>query len=750
MNRLHTSLEEIKESFDKFPWKKEAYGDLMDAVDTIPFIQNLMSDSRPLISGLDKDEFGRVVIDIINPPILEDMDYFRDPALKYIRSGRYTDLYRNGNPNSEYMKFWEEEKRRCIEGYVRESDGLWITGYNYWYWNYNPIMLTKKAKHAKVSNGRVKADRIYQHPDAWDGDFIYFHYVEQAEQNAQHGVVAKSRGRGYSFKGGSMLNRNLFLIEKSVSYAFAAIEEYLTNDGILNKAWDTLSFINTTTPFSKHFSPDKIMHKRAAYYDMDKKAYKGYLSEVSAVIVNKPDKVRGKRCKLALWEEAGSFSGLDTAWNIFRKSVEDGSYVFGFSVAFGTGGSKNQTDLESLEKLFYSPKGYNIHELKNVFDKNVDNTTCGFFSPSYLNRKGCYDEDGNSDVVKALSQIIINRLTIKYGTSDQSALTQEKAEDPITPLEAFLRVNTSVFPVIDIKDYLTDIIPNQEGFISQHYVGDIVYSGDNTASWRLNADIEILRTYPIREVNQDGGWEIFERPKNGEDGKPPQGRYIQGVDPIDSDSGTSLYSAFIFDLWTDTIVAEFTGRRKTANENYELSLRGAMYYNAQINYENNLKGLYAYFENRHKLQYLMDTPSILRDQNMVKQSFSIGNKSLGTPANKAVNTWARKLLADWMLSRHQVTEKEIIISADKEDDAEIPEIKLRTIRSLGLLREASQWNKDGNFDRISAMGMVMIAREELYKYTERNKFSEHDDNNDVLDNDEFLNNNSGSYAEIEL
>ena len=747
MNKYQTTLEDAKKLFAEFDWHKEAYGDLVDVTESVPFIRNLINPMRPKVSDLPKDEEGRVIIDISNPPVFEDMDYFRQSAINYIENGRFTDIYVNGNPNSEYMKFWNEEEHRCIEGMVRD-DGMWITGYNYWYWNYNPIMLTKK-KGKKTKGGGFRADRVYQHPNPWDGDILYFHYVEQAEANAQHCVIAKARGMGYSFKAGSMLNRNLFTIPKSVSYAFASIEEYLTNDGLLNKAWDTLSFINSNTPFGKHFTPDKMMHKRAAYFDMKTQSYKGYLSEVAGVIVNKPDKVRGKRCKLALWEEAGSFSGLDTAWNIFRKSIEDGSYVFGTAVAFGTGGSVNQKDLEALENLFYSPTGYNIYEIPNVYDKNVEGTKCGFFAPSYLNREGCYDENGNSDIIKALVEIIIHRLKVKYGTSDSSALTQAKAEDPITPVEAFLRTNTTVFPVADIKDYLTDIIPNQENFISQHYVGDLTYSGDGV-SWRLNSDIEVLRTYPIREVDIRGGLEMYERPKKDSEGKVPYGRYIIGLDPVDSDSGTSLYSFFVFDLWADTIVAEFTGRRPTANENHELALRTAIYYNAKINYENNLKGLYAYFDNRHKLQYLMETPSILRDQNLVKQSFSIGNKSLGTPANKMVNTWARKLLADWMLERHNITEKEVVMSAEKEDDVDIPEIKLRTIRSIGLLREASQWNKDGNFDRVSAMGMVMIAREELYKYVEGNKFKEQKQSNDMLDNDEFLNNNSGTFAQIEL
>lgn len=39
---------------------------------------------------------------------------------------------------TEYTQFWEEEQRRCVDGYTAD-DGDYITGYNYFYLNYCPI-----------------------------------------------------------------------------------------------------------------------------------------------------------------------------------------------------------------------------------------------------------------------------------------------------------------------------------------------------------------------------------------------------------------------------------------------------------------------------------------------------------------------------------------------------------------------------------------------------------------------------------
>jgi len=49
-------------------------------------------------------------------------------------------------------------------------------------------------------------------------------------------------------------------------------------------------------------------------------------------------------------------------------------------------------------------------------------------------------------------------------------------------------------------------------------------------------------------------------------------------------------------------------------------------------------------------------------------------------------------------------------------DNDQPILKLHTIRSIALLKEAIKWNIDGNFDRISSMGILMIYREEMKQY----------------------------------
>ena len=72
---------------------------------------------------------------------LTNMEEFIANRLHFAEFGVYTNATPNSHPNSQWMKFWREEKRRCIEGYNIGRD--WIPGYLYFYWNYTPIHRVK-------------------------------------------------------------------------------------------------------------------------------------------------------------------------------------------------------------------------------------------------------------------------------------------------------------------------------------------------------------------------------------------------------------------------------------------------------------------------------------------------------------------------------------------------------------------------------------------------------------------------------
>src|SRR5690554_6113679 len=222
-----------------------------------------------------------------------------------------------------------------------------------------------------------------------------------------------------------------------------------------------------------------------------------------------------------------------------------------------------------------------------------------------MNRNNCYDlVNGEPDVIKALVEICLDRYEVKYNSSDAGAITQKKAEEPITPQEAIMRTEGTLFPVADLKEHLETISVSKEKFLAEHLVGELVYTSDGRLEFRHTVDKYPLRSYEITATDKSGNLEIFELPKKNGEGVITRGRYIAGIDPIDADKGQSLFSIMVMDTFTDRIVAEYSGRPRTANEAYDIALRTLKFYNAEANYESNLKGLFSYFDSHNALHYL--------------------------------------------------------------------------------------------------------------------------------------------------
>lgn len=74
-------------------------------------------------------------------------------------------------------------------GYVRPSDGAWVTGDMYFFLNYCPIMKVKKIK------GR-KGIRVVDFPDFLEGQWLKFMYIDKAREAGKHGSELAARGRG--------------------------------------------------------------------------------------------------------------------------------------------------------------------------------------------------------------------------------------------------------------------------------------------------------------------------------------------------------------------------------------------------------------------------------------------------------------------------------------------------------------------------------------------------------------------------
>lgn len=1075
MNKYQTQITD--ELLSGLP--QEVQDQLLDIINNVEFVKRLISPARQYAKDRLRDSQGRIIVDLVNPHILEDMDYFRPTALHYKKYGCFTSLRPNANPNSEYGKWIRQERDRCWNGYVRESDGEWVTGPLYFYMNYCPII------QSKIRKGTKQADRIVDFPEMWEGIYWRFHYMEQARSGGlyndflggNHGAELASRGKSKSYSMASMLTHNFVLGENStaceeiVSIATAYQKEYLTKDGVLNKFVSMANFCAEHTQFprkrlksslqdmvwkmgykdleldiekgtqnsvlgvSSKDDESKLRGKRAAFigieefgchikgtkvlmydgsirnvediivgdvlmgddntprtvqelYNGTDQLYKITLSNGDYQIVNSHHPVYFKKYNwnngtytehtltapelleiknlnrgyyipkaiihfpyipvainpyfLGLWLGDGDSTRLDIAnedvevldwlsdnyegtmrdlsqsnlckvfhisrfthvynrlfleynlynnkhipqdykinapevqlqiiaglidtdgtynskknffeitqrydrkhilddvkfmcecnglkcsmtsrvgtgkkkgvlhyrlrisgdlsiipikidrkkgirttsyksrkcwndytfrvepykvgeyygftvdknnlfvlgdltithntfprlidlYNVMLPSAQDGDYVFGLMYLQGTAGD-NESDFAGAQEIMYNPRGYNMYALPNVYDKNNQGKRYFvFFFPGYINRKGCYNRDGVSDVVQALIEILMNRYRVKYNSTDPNTVIKTIAEVPITPAEAIVKTGVNMFPVTDLTERLGQLDSNPREY-DDVYVGDLAINGSKEVEFKPTSD-QPIREFPHKDNKIEGAIEIYKLPEKDRSGRVFDNRYILGCDPYDDDESNtmSLGSVYVLDLWTDKVVAEYTGRPLFADDFYEICRKMCLFYNGRMNYENNKKGLFAYFSKMNCLYLLTDVLDFLKDKDMVKGS-SYGNKAKGTNATAAINAYARNLLRSWLLRPVPV-----IQTIDGEDQ-EVMIPNLYTLRSRALIKELILYNSEGNFDRISSMGMLMLLREDkmiLYK-GEVSKSKEEDASASYLGNDPFFKTN---------
>ena len=634
-------------------------------------------------------------------------DKFRQSAIFFQEHGCYTLAPRG---TTDYIKFWEQETNRCLNGYVA-PDGDTITGYHYFYLNYSPIMKLDQVEYTdKFGNKRTRRERILGFPRFWDYDYYYFNAIEEAESQGKHMATLKCRQRGYSFKGASMLVRNYELIKGSKNFAVASEQKFLVGDGLLTKAWQIMDFVDKHTAWSKQRLTSTRMERVSGYKVTDefgKQTEQGYQSSITGITLkNDPERLRGTRGKLVLFEEGGKFPNLETAWRVEQPAVEtDDGEAFGLMCLFGTGGTEGGS-FDGLKNIFYNPEAFNVLSFDNIWDDGRDNTKCGFFVPSWSNMEGndengnpkYMDKDGNSLKELAMEELIKQRNIVKDGGASQSSIDRFISERPLKPQEAVLELGKNIFPRKLLMDQLTKIRTNKKIQSMKHIV-DLSWDGSGgvKATEKKSGDIT---TYHLKKDDKpEGSIVIWEYPIND----PPFGLYIGGCDPYDHDESftNSLGSTFIFkrvragEAWNDVIVAEYTGRPATAEEYYENVRKLLIFYNARLLFENERKGIYPYFTNKHCDYLLADQPDkviseIFKDSKVQRRK--------GCHMTNSIRAYGEGLILEWLM-----------------DEYEEGHPNIERIYSEALLEELIENDGVRNVDRVIALCMVMLYREELYQ-----------------------------------
>ena len=779
--------------------------------------------------------------------MLVNTQEFRREALAFLDRGYYV----SAPPGSlEFYEYWTEQLRRCKEGY--EVGGVRITGHHYFYLNFVQIKLTESVK------GKA-AQKTRTFPHFWDGDYKFFHKMEEAREKGKHLIVAKARRKGFSYKLSAIAANTYNSVRESYVLMCAYDKKYLYPKGIMTMATDCLNFLNENTGWSKRRSVvDKQNHKKASFYESINgvSVERGYKSEIEALTFkDNPDAARGKDASLVIFEECygfgtrirmadgslkevqdivvgdytmgvdgqpklvestnqgtgdlykvsqkrgidyivngdhllvlhqktnakgvkddgiktisvkdylalpkykrdlsygfkqgvdplcnkisvekiesgdyygfslaankpedkwvlledytvghncGAFNNLKASYMATRPCVEDGGVITGQIVLFGTGGDMEGGTID-FESMFYNPEAYDLLPIDNEFDDGGEGTTCGFFFPSFWNKVGYMDKDGNSLWERAKADEEAKREQIKRESKDAGVLDKFTTEYPWKPKEAFLQTSNNFFPTAMLLEHRNDLI--RTGLSKNIAVHGVLKETKEGIKFRPSDKVRPITKFPTQKGDDiEGCVTLYQAPFKDGSGQVPRDLYVIVHDPYAHEGGSSLGAAYVmkrinpYSKPDDMIVASYVGRPESQDDYNETLFMLAEYYNAQIGFENDRGEVIPYAKRYRKLHWLLEEGEIFdkRDNVSIKK---LGRKygfSMGSGARKGQ---AILYLRDWLRTKRG------------KDDEGNRLYNLNTIYDIALLDELIKFNMDGNFDRVSALLVGMFHLKDLY------------------------------------
>lgn len=579
-----------------------------------------------------------------------DPSWFTEARDTFKRTGHYCSF----KPKQKaYRDFWKQEYTRCREGMT--VNGYTITGDHYFFLNYYKLNNTTNAKKAMSA-----VDKDF--PDFIVAQYEYLHYLEICKRLRKNAALMKARALGFSEMNASITANFYSTSRNSTGIIVAAEEKKLTPT--LSKLWEELSFLNYSTDggfFKLRQVHDKAYYKKASRYEIlnGQKVEVGFGSQLIGIIADTPDKVRGYRCGLLVFEEAGSFPNLTRAVIQGEALLDVGGNKIGISLIGGTGGDARGAALEGLRNIYYNPEDYDVLPYRHSYTQNGEIALTGYFLPSYsvILKPGFQDNRGYTDPEKAKAYWQDKRDKL---AANPKALVDHCAERCFNAEEAFALEGENKFNKALIAEQLTRIRalkqcpPIETGFLEYSFKdGKHAEENINGFKWIPNANgkIKILEhplwTLPVKK-DEDGNitWTPPDRIKN---------LYVIGIDGIDIGSGqtsenTKNPSDFclvvkkrVYGLDEPQYVAIYKDRPNDIREAYRTAVKLAQYYNAVINIEATRQSIIPWAREKKFLKYFMKRPRAT-----LTDSIRNTNKQYGTPATLAIIAHQTDLIADYI------------------------------------------------------------------------------------------------------
>jgi len=673
----------------------------------------------------------------------------------------------NFHPELEYYErvgFWKSEKRKCIEGYW--VSGKWMPGPLYYYINFHNIQFEDDTSVAQAFGLPFLRDidwelfLIYEECRGFSGFELDKQYtcdrkygpekelaiklkrITEAEaskltyvsakeylrkyhnkslgkplykNSSKHFMSIQARGSGKSYSTSAIVAHN-FLFDGATDYddylERRKLKQYTSSESIVG-AIDTkyteplVAKVKTAfelLPGVFQSGDDKYPSPLFMNYSGSLTPNKYITADLSKsklyhrTFKDNPLAANGTRANLVALDEVGFMYNIKESWGAIEAIQASKAKKNLVIWALGTGGLVSGRAALYAESIFRNPQDYNCVEFDDIWEHRGK---IGYFVP-YSKTLNEFKKGSNLETDIDLANIFIeNKRQIAKKSSDPTVYQTEIINGPMVPSEAFLILEGAFFPTLQLKEQLAEVEGGKYSkYTEASFKGHISFNEQNEPEFYTEQDAQPIRKFPLsRNDEKKGCIELWVKPQKNPEGVVPRGLYIAGIDVVDKDKSTtdSLPSILVMNRLTRQIVAEYTGRTSEAKDFYEVCRKLLLYYNAVGMYEKNLIGLYNHFDQNKCTYLLAETPYQLRSIDTYRAGT---NTAKGINASGAVNAEARNMIKSWLQERISVTSETRVYE---------------TIYSTALLTELVMWNPDGNFDRVSALGMLMWLDSTMYK-----------------------------------
>lgn len=375
---------------------------------------------------------------------------------------------------------------------------------------------------------------------------------------------------------------------------------------------------------------------------------------------------------------------------------------FGYTIYTGTGG--NVKKIKEVKEAFYAPDAFDCLDYRDIFTGTNDKI--GLFIPAYYRNSLFKDENGNTDIDKALEQELHERKQSK--STSAKAYRGYCTSYPIIPAEMFLSTESNIFPTDKAETRLSELEGGNKYKGLYTYV-DIEYidKARTVASYNVippERANPILRWGDERErsgKDLNGNFVIFEPPQEVE-GTPYPPQYLAVYDGVASEgAGSSLCVVSVFKMWDwgsniqYNIVAEWIGRYDKLDDNHEQAFKLAALYNCKLLPEINIADILRHARVTSRVSMLERKPSGVMDKVVIQKKSYDHGIYISPGMISTCETYLNQLLIT-------------VTSAKLELDNTVGVTMIEQCNSMRFLDEIIFYSKEGNYDYISTMFLVAI------------------------------------------